>query len=1264
MAKIKRLSWSHKTKKGEKVDYSWHEDNKDKTEHKGKWQLRVAYKVTNDNILIDPYIVVTSDKKKKGFKKSTECTIKYQYMQLKTSSKTYNWNNKWKEETKKKSINVKKPDTYFFFDKKKSLNTYKILITAKIGSKSSSVAIFGTSKPPRPIIPPNVAALEHDVDRSSVWKIHFGYKPKDGTKDYAAPVDRWHIARTTGSTQSGWTEIYSASAKHDVNGFRDAYEDQGETSPGNRYKWKVWFSNSNGNGPARIYPPNTSNETRTEGGLKTKEQLDRFAEWAYMPPSQISNFENVVRSASNVRFEWRREVNDVINGLYRGYFIQYRTNANIDKAISNSDSWSQKKIGKKLKNSSSWKTYILEDTTPNQYQELISCFALCNENTRYQFRLVPFNFDKGRPKKITYNGPRVQKATPSDPYPIIYFKPAKADDVTAVKVSSTENYAYKVTVDISSALNGPVNSIIIDRRYQFTDGTNSTWQRCWASQAEDEIPDTGIYLNRKGKLTPSGTYKKIFEFKDYQSAPEKFPENSSGKPVQALQYSVKLGTTFENEGGSGDGVFPDLDVAFSGRTIMTGWVSSFSRPKKPTLILPELNKAFPENTEMIRLAWTHNPTDGTDQSEALLDIYVFSEESLSAIGGEIPSNFLEDYTFDSGIWKNPVTVSGIQGCYDLSISQITEDGDLDPESEPNYLYRILEIDTANQVVTLAEQGPFSANDKVLWKVRTKGGGGSDAEYSPYSDEFRPFNIFGIPSIELSVSNLNVSTGILSNLPATVTWNYSDASGTMQSLNLYLMKNDQILESYAMDIETQTSFSFSYLFDNGESYSILAEASSTTTLSANTRIGFTVNYANVIFSQDLSVSAEFKEYTGFVEISLSEETNEGSNSDSSDILIEEGSTTVEYNGTSFYIDYDTEYDSESKRLKLKALINIPVSDILMASAVSALTDADFFPTDDRYPAEDIYPNRAIVTNDSDTEYMLFDDVIDEDPTYIYLWFSVNPDRGSFFEIVEDVRTEIGPSVSAQINYVEKSSDISFPLTGILVDDLDIEAQPDDIIYIDKPATDAYLYRLYRGEKSYIGHFTPDFSDNVATTTITDRFCPVNREFTYQLVQLTEDGDISFSEFSFEFNTLYWYCYWGDNYDNVVKARWNPSGSATYGRPERQAIRYSGRKYPVIYDSDAMEETYNFTTELFEDDYMIDYLDDDETALETIELYRQLMMDGGVGFWKSFDGDVYFAAFDFNYSIDYTDRIAKYPCSLSVTRIEGEEIFTTPEGEEVS
>ena len=190
---------------------------------------------------------------------------------------------------------------------------------------------------------------------------------------------------------------------------------------------------------------------------------------------------------------------------------------------------------------------------------------------------------------------------------------------------------------------------------------------------------------------------------------------------------------------------------------------------------------------------------------------------------------------------------------------------------------------------------------------------------------------------------------------------------------------------------------------------------------------------------------------------------------------------------------------------------------------------------------------------------------------------------------------------------------------------------------------YLYRVYNGKKTLLKTLsTADVGTLGDTYEVEDWYAPMNVDYDYQLLQITSEGEVAITEATMNFESLWWYVYYGDG--EIVKARWNPSGSATFKRPEKQQIRYSGREYPVTYDSRANEETYSFTTTLFRD------LDDGRDVLEQ---FKNMMKSGGTGVWKSFEGDVYAADFDFSYSSDYTDGLPSWQCSLNVTRIDTEE-----------
>lgn len=200
---------------------------------------------------------------------------------------------------------------------------------------------------------------------------------------------------------------------------------------------------------------------------------------------------------------------------------------------------------------------------------------------------------------------------------------------------------------------------------------------------------------------------------------------------------------------------------------------------------------------------------------------------------------------------------------------------------------------------------------------------------------------------------------------------------------------------------------------------------------------------------------------------------------------------------------------------------------------------------------------------------------------------------------------------------------------------------------------YLYRVSDRGTELVSEQSIDLSeyDTAVSYSYTDKYAPVNNEFHYRLVQLTETGLIGVSESREEINkTLWWYVYWGEENENVIKTKWNPQGSATLGRPSRQEVRYSGREYPVIYDSEDNDETYSYTFSLFRVDHPA--LNNEPSGKVVLNQFRTMMKSGGMGIWKSFEGDVYDAKFDFSYSTDYKESLPAWNCTLNVTRTERE------------
>lgn len=183
-------------------------------------------------------------------------------------------------------------------------------------------------------------------------------------------------------------------------------------------------------------------------------------------------------------------------------------------------------------------------------------------------------------------------------------------------------------------------------------------------------------------------------------------------------------------------------------------------------------------------------------------------------------------------------------------------------------------------------------------------------------------------------------------------------------------------------------------------------------------------------------------------------------------------------------------------------------------------------------------------------------------------------------------------------------------------------------IDSPVQRAVLYRTYRGKRTYIA----DVTDGSG---LVDKFAPLNVDYSYEVLQIAASGQIAIDTEDVFIDSDYWYVYYGVNHEKIARALYNPSADISIGRPEKTQVRYSGRKYPVSYDTGAIEEKNSFTTAI---------RDPKELAA-----FIEMMREGGSGCWKSANGDVYEADFDFNYSSSHGRW---WEAKLEVTRIESE------------
>lgn len=219
------------------------------------------------------------------------------------------------------------------------------------------------------------------------------------------------------------------------------------------------------------------------------------------------------------------------------------------------------------------------------------------------------------------------------------------------------------------------------------------------------------------------------------------------------------------------------------------------------------------------------------------------------------------------------------------------------------------------------------------------------------------------------------------------------------------------------------------------------------------------------------------------------------------------------------------------------------------------------------------------------------------------------------------------------------------TGIVrllvsVDESPVVVDPDpdaeEPEYIDSPVDHATLYRVVNNHRVLL-------QDNVqAGDEFTDMYAPLNMTYQYELVEVATTGEVALIDMDVTIDSEYWYIYWGADNGNIARVHWAPNGSVSLSRPEKELIRYSGRKYPVSYDSKAIEETYSYSG----------IVTDDE--VDQLDALRRMVQDGGQGIWKSCDGCVYKAGFEYNYSSDYTQDRIRWDISLNVTRVDSEEL----------
>lgn len=185
---------------------------------------------------------------------------------------------------------------------------------------------------------------------------------------------------------------------------------------------------------------------------------------------------------------------------------------------------------------------------------------------------------------------------------------------------------------------------------------------------------------------------------------------------------------------------------------------------------------------------------------------------------------------------------------------------------------------------------------------------------------------------------------------------------------------------------------------------------------------------------------------------------------------------------------------------------------------------------------------------------------------------------------------------------------------------------------QPAQYATLYRVTSEGRVLLG-------DNLSNGAgVQDKYAPLNTDYYYEVVTHAASTAVFTVQFTNRIETSRWFVYYGNN---LAWARWNPSGNYSLSRPEKKRVHYAGRKWPLSYDSLAMEQSHSMS-------WTVLSIDDEEWANGFIHL----MNDGGRGIYKSVDGWVFRADFEYTETPNYTSATHMGQISLTITRIDGD------------
>lgn len=191
-------------------------------------------------------------------------------------------------------------------------------------------------------------------------------------------------------------------------------------------------------------------------------------------------------------------------------------------------------------------------------------------------------------------------------------------------------------------------------------------------------------------------------------------------------------------------------------------------------------------------------------------------------------------------------------------------------------------------------------------------------------------------------------------------------------------------------------------------------------------------------------------------------------------------------------------------------------------------------------------------------------------------------------------------------------------------VDVQSQTDEFVQ----ASSISIYRNHDGERVLLAEGLS------AGACVVDKYAPLNDDYSYEAVSFAESGAANIVAYDYFMDTDCAFMYFRDG---IVKCEWNPSSSWDI-TPSVEYVNYAGRKYPVAYVEDFLDEGHSVSVEL--------------KNREEAKTFRRMIMAHEPVVVKLWDGLVFYAIPKISASQDTESDPFWGSVKIDLTRIDGD------------